>query len=186
MAGDGQGSGRRRQQVPVPGGRQEWLVLEPDPGAETPLLSVGVGSAWWETTVFGAASAATASLGRLERSARGWGPRPAGDPASFSSGKGEAAGRRGLSGDTASSFLAAPRAGLHLPGAPSPPAWGPGCSLASWLSSREFLGLIVRASFGGWGWAEAGPLPRGPRAWSEPVSWSLGLQTPAGGGRAWW
>lgn len=51
MAGDGQGSGRRRQQVPVPGGRQEWLVLGPDPGAETPLLSVGVGSARWETTV---------------------------------------------------------------------------------------------------------------------------------------
>lgn len=179
------GGGDSRCQCPV-GGRSGWYWGQ-TPGRRPLCCQWG-----WarrggrRRSGFGAASAATTSLGRLERSARGWGPRPAGDPASFSSGKGEAAGRGGLGGDTASSFLAAPRAGLHLPGAPSPPAWGPGCSLASWLSSREFLGLIVRASFGGWGWAEAGPLPRGPRAWSEPVSWSLGLQTLAGGGRALW
>lgn len=40
---------------------------------------------------------------------------------------------------------------LRCPGAPAPPVRGPGCSFPPWLSSREFLILIVWAFLGGWG-----------------------------------
>lgn len=63
-----------------------------------------------------------------------------GDPTASVLGKGKLLG---LGGGTASSFS------VHLPKALLPLAGGPGGGFVSWLSSREFLVLIVWVFFGG-------------------------------------